>query len=167
MKKLLSTLLIVMTISHISSCNDDISYYKDEEITLVEKTKNPSIINGRLFFKSEEDFKSYYSNLDSKNIEEISKELDSKLYSKNFNSLVPYITEYTDPSILEKISSQSSSLNSKSSMKVQMDEDILDHFDDLEDVIGDDLFASFLNSNSEVQIANEIYNVYRSRFIYC
>jgi len=37
------------------------------------------------------------------------------------------------------------------------DDDIFDYIDDLEDVIGDDLFAAFLNNDAEIQVADDIY----------
>ena len=154
MKKILTTLLIALSITSISSCDEDVTSSLIEETSINSNTQNGSIVNGRLYFKSEDDFKSYYSKLDSKNLEQISNELDSKLYSKDFNSLVPYFTEYTSPDVIKEFTE--TSLNSITSTSLT-NEDILDHFDDMEDVIGDDLFAAFLNNNSEIQISNEIY----------
>lgn len=37
------------------------------------------------------------------------------------------------------------------------DDDYLSNIDDLEDIIGDEAFASFLNSDAEIQVGNEIY----------
>lgn len=37
------------------------------------------------------------------------------------------------------------------------DEDILEDFDDLEDVFGEEVFNSFLNQEAELQVANQIY----------
>ena len=48
---------------------------------------------------------------------------------------------------------QTKSLNRNSIVE----EDIFEHLDDLEDIIGDDTFAAFLNSDAEILVANEIY----------
>ncbi|GGE99951.1 hypothetical protein SAMN05443634_102211 [Chishuiella changwenlii] len=145
MKKLLPTLVIICSIL---SCQDEISNEIKEQYNSNQQ-QNGSIIEGRLFFKSEEDFREYHSNLDSKEIDQISNEMETKLYSKNFISLVPYISEHSTPSVVEKIS--------KSYSNSIPEDDILEHFDDLEDILGDDLFASLLNSNSEIQIGDDIY----------
>ncbi|MDH0659344.1 hypothetical protein ACTS91_03820 [Empedobacter falsenii] len=110
MKKILTTLLIALSITSISSCDEDVTSSLIEETSINSNTQNGSIVNGRLYFKSEDDFKSYYSKLDSKNLEQISNELDSKLYSKDFNSLVPYFTEYTSPDVIKEFTE--TSLNS-------------------------------------------------------
>jgi hypothetical protein len=36
-------------------------------------------------------------------------------------------------------------------------EAIFDYLDDLEDIVGDDTFAAFLNNNAEILVADEIY----------
>lgn len=133
-------MLIALSITSISSCDEDVTSSLIEETSINSNTQNGSIVNGRLYFKSEDDFKSYYSKLDSKNLEQISNELDSKLYSKDFNSLVPYFTEYTSPDVIKEFTE--TSLNSITSTSLT-NEDILDHFDDMEDVIGDDLLLPF------------------------
>ena len=53
MKKILTTLLIALSITSISSCDEDVTSSLIEETSINSNTQNGSIVNGRLYFKSE------------------------------------------------------------------------------------------------------------------
>lgn len=115
-------------------------------------------MDGRLYFPSKEIFQSYYSEILEKDEEDIANILDSRFYKKGFYSLVPILNERTESlhgeKHIEQFKKQSISLNGRDTPTT---EEILNHFDDLEEIVGEDVFESFLNSEAEIQVGNKIY----------
>ena len=121
---------------------------------------------GRLYFANKESLQYYYEKVKNESEEVIAKYIDSK----NIISLRPIVTEQNEQIILAKTQTRINALKDEN-LKVQMgkiasvknmmaylnDEEIKDDIDDLEDVIGDDAFAAFLNNNGEIQVENKIY----------
>lgn len=138
------------------SCEDDLveSSYKSNN--------NGSIINGRLFFQSKEEFNKVYKNIADKDEIEISKYF-MPLYEKGFYSLIPIATENNERFLANHYNKLNQKNNlgknnfNKDGSSALEEETVFDYFDDLEDIIGDVAFASFLNSDAEIQIANDIY----------
>jgi hypothetical protein len=127
-----------------------------------------TVVKGRLYFPTQEDFTREYDNIKEKTDKEIYNKV-SKFYSEDFLSLRPIVTTENEQEVYEKllirkekfidykIKSASISRGSNTNSFKISDEDFLDHIDDLEDIIGDEAFASFLNSNGEIQIGTKIY----------
>src|SRR5690606_24206824 len=154
MKKTFNLLILFLTIILLSCQNDD-------NIVINENFDEPNselkIIDGRLYFPDKASFENYYQFIKEKNDDEFADIFAKKLYSKGFKSLVPKLNEttieqyaqmhidsYIDNTIMQK--------NSSSDY-----DDIVEHFDDVEDIFGDEVFESFLNSDAEIQIGNDIY----------
>ena len=127
-----------------------------------------TVVNGRLYFPTQEDFTREYDNIKEKTDKEIYNQV-SKFYSEDFLSLRPIVTIENEQEVYEKllirkekfidykIKSANLSRGSNTNSYRVSDEDFLDHIDDLEDIIGDEAFASFLNSDAEIQIGTKIY----------
>jgi hypothetical protein len=116
------------------------------------------VLNGRLYFPNKSTFQSFYSNLKEKEEYEIADILESKFYSKDFYSLKPIVNDKTEQSQVQRHLSKIK--NNKTGLKYKTtvpDEELIDNFDDLEDIFGEDVFASFLNQEAELQVADEIY----------
>lgn len=123
------------------------------------------IKNGRLYFANKESLQHYYDKVKNENEEIIAKYIDSK----GLISLRPIVTEQNEKLILAQTQARINSLKEdklklvgkvaglKNAMAVVNDEQIKDDIDDLEDIIGDDAFAAFLNNNGEIQVDNKIY----------
>lgn len=111
--------------------------------------------NGRLYFANKESLQHYYDNVKNENEEIIAKYIDSK----GLISLRPIVTEQNEKLILAQTQARINSLKEdklklvgkvaglKNATAVVNDEQIKDDIDDLEDIIGDDAFAAFLNNN--------------------
>ncbi len=153
--KLLLALLIIFY-----SCNQDDMSVSDGNKTLenIDLTKI-DVVDGRLYFPNLETFQDYYYTVRDKSENEVADILDAKFYQKGFYSLVPILNERTEGLFAQKhidnIQEQSQTLYGKASAPTI--EDILDHFDDLEEIVGEEVFESFLNSEAEIQIGNNIY----------
>jgi hypothetical protein len=118
-----------------------------------------SIKNGRLFFQSKEAFVRIYQKYANASDDKISTFLQP-FYEKGFYSLRPIVTEKNEEflynhynKIIKKEIYYKKSVSKTSSAVI----DAYDYMDELEDVIGDDTFASLLNTSAEIQVGAEIY----------
>mgnify|MGYP003608347328 CR=1 FL=1 len=136
------------------------------EDELVEKNSNQNSIskatlkNGRLWFQSKEEFSKTFQSLADASEYEIYNYFQP-LYEKGFYSLRPIVTEKNEEFLYKhyiKIvkNNELYRTSSRSSMD-EDDESIFDYLDDLEDIVGDDVFAAFLNNEAEIVIADDIY----------
>lgn len=125
-----------------------------------------SVVKGRLYFPNKESLQYAYNNVKNEDDEVIAKYIDSK----NIISLRPVITEENEKLVAEKLGLRVQQLkNNKRLMKSNSviaqsiisnnldNDDIAEHLDDLEDIIADDAYAAFLNSDAEIQVADKIY----------
>jgi hypothetical protein len=122
-----------------------------------------SIKNGRLFFQSKDALVRIYQKYADESDEKINAFLQP-LYEEGFYSLRPIATEKNEEFLYKHYNkiikneilykSSISKTNMKTSAIVV---DGFDYLDELEDVIGDDTFASFLNTSAEIQVGTEIY----------
>lgn len=153
-----SYLLVVAFLSVItvfSSCQkDEIEIPNDESNS--EQTNNESIVDGRLSFQDKSSLENKLLKLKEQDIE-ISCEQMGKLYDKGFKSMQPLIyaddveraTKHINQRPKFKNVFQSNSL---SKTKSTAEQDSL-----VEQIIGDDEFASMLNENGEIQVGDSIY----------
>jgi len=123
---------------------------------------NANTKNGRLYFPSIQAFSEQYTAVKDLSDDELYDEM-SKLYSKDFINLRPIVTDNNENKIYEQIQRRKEKVfkiiakNSRYNNLKMTDENVLDNIDDIEDIIGDDAFASFLNGDAEVQIGEDIY----------
>ncbi|WP_299100809.1 hypothetical protein [uncultured Winogradskyella sp.] len=132
--------------------NSDLSIYSDDEV---------KVTNNRLHFNSLETLTTFYDIYKNES-EEILFEFVEPFYSKGFFSLRPPITETNEDYIYDLILKVYDNSDSSNQKKSNINENkngnsLLDSIDELEDLIGDDAFAAFLNNNAEIQIDNKIY----------
>lgn len=107
-------------------------------------------------FDSKEQFTHTYQLLNENLIaapDKTAKDLYDQLYSKGFQSLYPVVDNMDTYGILESAyENTSNSLIEKSVSSI----DAMEHFDDLEDVLGEASFSALLNSQAEIQIGTKI-----------
>ena len=151
MNKIKSFILLSFFALGLNSCENEIV-----ETNSTQSFKDVvTIKNGRLSFKSKESFARVYKEYAEASDEKLIKYF-KPLYKSGFYSLRPISTVENEKFLYDhyiKIVKNNTMVvnNNKSN------EDIFDYLDDLEDIIGDDAFAAFLNNNAEILVADEIY----------
>lgn len=78
------------------------------------------------------------------------------LYEQGFYSLRPIVIEENENFLYEHYRKFFKNDNPTQARGID-NEEIFDYLDDLEDIVGDDAFAAFLNEKAEILIADEIY----------
>lgn len=154
MNKIKSLLIILFITTGIISCDDELV---DKEISQ-NPTNIATIKNGRLSFQSKEEFEKKFQELADAE-ENVLYNYFQPLYKKGFYSLRPIVTEKNEDFLYEhylKIVNINDPLPKKSNRSTE-EEDIFDYLDDLEEIVGDDVFAAFLNNEAEIIIADDIY----------
>lgn len=115
---------------------------------------NLKIVDGRLVFENKELFAKFYKKYADASDAELGK-LFQPLYEKGFYSLRPIVLEENEKFLYEhynKLEAQPLRKNF-----TQSSDDTFDYLDDLEDIIGDDAFAAFLNNEAEILVQGKIY----------
>ncbi len=115
--------------------------------------------NNRFVFKTKEEFVKKYKESVNLSDELLFKNL-KQYYDQGFLSLRPIISEENEKYIFDhykELLSNKSNLDDQFLKRTSEDIEDLDYFDQIEDVIGDDTFSLFLNSNGEIQIGEDIY----------
>lgn len=136
------------------SCREELETSADKAHVI----EQPSVKNGRLYFPNKESLTATYQDLKKKDLGTVQHFIDAK----GIESLVPIITEKNETEVISELKSRKiESLQKTSSMLMRgepvSDEDIYDDIDDLEEVVGDEVYASMLNGSAEIQIADQIY----------
>jgi hypothetical protein len=148
MKKIAIIAVLIITIFSISSCETELF----DGSSTQKINDDLSLKNGRMVFQSKEALAEFYKEYADASDEKLSKLLDP-MYKNGFYSLRPIVTE-SNESFLHEHYKKKIKTNNQSKV---IEEDAFDYLDDLEDIIGDDAFAAFLNSDAEIQVADEIY----------
>lgn len=151
MRKYKSLFLLFISSIIFFSCEKEILDNNSD----INTTKNVSIKDGRLSFESKEEFTRIYQKLVNANENELFS-FFQPLYEKGFYSLRPIVIEENEKFLYEhykKIVKLEDSFRATN----RSEEDIFDNLDDIEDIIGDDVFAAFLNNDAEILVADEIY----------
>lgn len=118
-----------------------------------------SVVNGRLYFPNKQSLQYVYDQIKDKEEEDIAKYIDDK----GIISLRPVITLENEKLIAEKMSLRMEKLKlNKRFMRVRGSsvnnrEELEDDIDDLEEIVGDDAYGAFLNSDAEIQVGEQIY----------
>ncbi|MDA9254218.1 hypothetical protein N9P37_02140, partial [Flavobacteriaceae bacterium] len=152
--------IFVVFILLFASCNDELETEIIEENAQTVNYDEIQVLNGRLYFPNKSTFQNYYAELRDKNENEVAEILQNKFYSKDFYSLKPIVNEQTEQIQVERHLSKIKSNLNKNGLQQKTtsnDEDLLENFDDLEDIFGEDVFTSFLNQDAELQVDNQIY----------
>lgn len=157
--KFLSTLFTLQLITFLSSCENE--KYDSHQTQLMQN--EIKVRNGRLYFQSKEAFVQSYQNYVNRPEEEINK-LVEPLYKDSFLSLKPIVTEKNEEILFnlyrEKLNLQAPrNTTVKSATDHSLVESAIekDPFESVDELIGDDLFAAYLNTDGEIQIGEEIY----------
>jgi hypothetical protein len=127
----------------------------ENELIETNSINEVTIKNGRLSFQSKEAFANVYKEYAEASDEKLIKYFQP-LYEKGFYSLRPIVTENNENFIYEHYTKNINNNQLRSSTNRES-EDIFDYLDDLEDIIGDDTFAAFLNNDAEILVADEVY----------
>jgi len=162
------------------SCQKDILIDGVNDLNNDYVLKQISVKDGRLFFTTEDILTSKYENIKEKKEIDIYNEM-SKYYSDDFINLRPILTNENENKMKDQLvrrkiklfdfiinknkkdlnninnSGFTSIIQTTPQLTIPTDTNYLENIDDLEDIIGDDAFASFLNGDGEVQVANNIY----------
>jgi hypothetical protein len=156
-------LLTCLVISSLISCQKDDNFvFSPNNIS---ENIEISLVNNRLSFSSKEQLTEIFNEYSDATDEKLYNFLKS-FYNDDFLSLRPPVTKENEEFIYDRIMDvygindqlyKQSSRTTSTQNSVLTEESILDDIDDLEDIIGDDTFAAFLNSDAEIQVENEIY----------
>ena len=81
------------------------------------------------------------------------------LYEKGFYSLRPIVTESNEQFLYDHYIKivKNNQLLKASNNAIENEDGPFDYLDDLEDIVGDDVFAAFLNNDAEILIDSKIY----------
>ena len=153
-------IVLLITILLLNSCREDqLSMSNSQTVIISEATTK----NGRLYFPNKESLQATYNELKSSQPIEI----EQFVKEKEIQSLRPVITENNEKEVMaimkERIKSVSrlylNTIANTSNNVVESltDEDIYKDIDDMEEIIGDDAYSAMLNSNAEIQVADNIY----------
>lgn len=118
-----------------------------------------TVKNGRLYFPNKESLKATYQSLKNKDKDQ----LEEYIEKKGIHSLRPIITENNEEEVINEIKQRKSSLLKSSSASAKVtngkisNEDILEDIDDMEEIVGDDVYSAMLNDGAEIQVAEDIY----------
>ncbi|PIF33326.1 hypothetical protein CLU81_3925 [Flavobacterium sp. 9] len=157
------------------SCEKDQNSESNEKIASMDKI---NIEDGRLSFPNKTTFSEFYNTSKNEGNDEIASMLEEKFYRKDFYSLKPIVNDETEIKEIQKHFGKikekqltNKSINAKSTSQIVnetiLDEQIIDHYDIVEDIIGDELFLSLLNENAEIQVDNIIYKYTDQGILFC
>ncbi|WP_394758602.1 hypothetical protein [Flavobacterium sp.] len=147
MKKIVIIAVVLIT-TVFSSCETEL--FEDSNSQKI--SADLSLKDGRMVFQSKEALVRVYKQYAEASDEKLSKFLEP-MYKNGFYSLRPIVTESNEVFLFEHYKEK---IRNNDYSKTT-EEDSFDYLDDIEDIIGDDAFAAFLNSDAEIQVADEIY----------
>lgn len=136
------------------SCRQDLlESTSNNEISSNIKITEASVVNGRLYFPDIESLRYAYDKVKDKEDEVIADYIDDK----DIISLRPIVTKENERLSNQKMQIRAMQMKTLSDNDDLTPEQIEDHLDDLEEIVGDDAYAAFLNSDAEIQVGNKIY----------
>lgn len=139
-----------------TSCSEEIAETVSDESKIIEQA---SVKNGRLYFPNKESLGATYLGLKNENPESV----QNFINEKGIESLVPIITANNEDEVIDKLKSRKlnflKNTNSRNldTNTIISDEDIYEDIDDLEEIVGDEVYAAMLNGEAEIQVADNIY----------
>lgn len=155
MKKIKSIFFITFLAIFTFSCEDElIERNTSQDINGIAKIKD-----GRLWFQSKEEFSKTFQSLANASEDELYNYFQP-LYEKGFYSLRPIVTEKNEEFLYNhyiKIIKNAPLLRTSNRNSEDSEDGVFDYLDDLEDIIGDDVFSAFLNNEAEILVESKIY----------
>ncbi|AOM80210.1 hypothetical protein BFS30_25435 [Pedobacter steynii] len=120
-----------------------------------------NVIDGRLYFASKEELQTLFDELKEADEETIASYIDAT----GIASLRPVVTESNEKNIYDKTVSRIGALkenrrfmsSKNASVRLENIEQMIDDIDNLQEIVGDDIYAGLLNSDGEIQIGGDIY----------
>lgn len=161
-KKQLLGIAIISIFATFNSCREELIM---SDVTQPQAQIEGAITkNGRLYFPNKESLTFAYDKIKNAEDEVIADYIDSK----NIISLRPIVTEKNENKIGKQLKERIALLKSNKRYityleskgiqnKTENNEEIADDIDDLEEIVGDDAYAAFLDSRAEIQVADKIY----------
>ncbi|MEO8254946.1 MAG: hypothetical protein ABI554_11230 [Flavobacterium sp.] len=150
-------LILLLTIC-CTSCENDSS---KDSFNKSNSAKQITVENGRIYFPDKTAFQDFYNKSKNESSDEIASLLEEEFYKKDFYSLKPIVNNDTEINEVQRHFNkikQSHLLKSVNSKNTSLTDDtIIEHYDELDDILGDDLFQSLLNENGEIQVGDIIY----------
>lgn len=141
------------------SCTTEDDLQLQEQNIIQDNLEEIQVIDGRMYFPNITTFQSYYKETKNKEDDDIADLLQDKFYSKDFYSLIPIVNDRTEQQQitrhLENILGNSA--NNTYQRNSTVDDDLLENFDDIEEMFGEEVYASFLNQDAEIYIGDTIY----------
>ena len=132
-----------------TSCSELETDQKEDNLT----TAKVSVKEGRLYFPTKELFKEYMGKYIDASEKDLAAFFDP-LYANGFYSLRPIVTEQNEQLVYNQYIKLNNVPKTKTSKSI---DDYFDYLDEIEDIIGDDVFAAFLNEKAEIQIEDIVY----------
>ncbi|OAB79579.1 hypothetical protein [Cochleicola gelatinilyticus] len=145
-------IVMILAVFSFSSCEND--YFEGEVQNTINYGNEISVIDGRMYFPNREVFVETFKGYADESNDKIFSYM-SKHYNNDFVSLRIPVTENNEEEVL-KIYEKKIELLPNGILNRSVG-DLYDDIDDLEDIIGDDAFSAFLNSDAEIQVADKIY----------
>lgn len=142
------------------SCRQEVLQQSTNEQTAT-VIADATVKSGRLYFLNKESLTNTYEKFKNVDDEVISNYIDRK----GIISLRPIVTKQNEELINKRIGERINLLKKNKrfmasknvSVRITNKEEIIDEIDDLEEIVGDDTYGAFLNSNAEIQVADEIF----------
>ena len=161
-KKIFFSVAIFSIIATTNSCREELVVNESAQNEVV--LSEGSVKNGRLYFPNKESLTYAYDKVKNAEDEVIADYVDEK----DIISLRPVVTESNENKIGAQLEERVNLLKNNRryikylsskgiQSKLENNEDVTDDIDDLEEIVGDDAYAAFLNSEAEIQVANDIY----------
>lgn len=154
MKKLKSFIYLSILAFGLNSCDNELIESNSTQNINDEVTIN----NGRLSFQSKESFARVFKEFAEASDAKLFKYFQP-LYEEGFYSLRPIVTESNEQFVYNHYIKlvKNNQLLKTSNNALENEDGPFDYLDDLEDIVGDDVFAAFLNNNAEILIDSKIY----------
>ncbi|MFH6990134.1 hypothetical protein ACHRVW_20540 [Flavobacterium collinsii] len=150
--------IVLLSLPCFISCDKD----RIEEGNETHLSNKITIENGRIAFPNKALFQDFYDNLKKENYNQMASYMEENFYKKNFYSLQPIVNDETEIREIQKHfakAKQNQLTNKSTNSKTNLitDDAIIEHYDELDEIIGEDLFQGLLNENAEIQVGNTIY----------
>lgn len=131
--------------------------FQSDQIENIDLDVTTKIVNGRLKFENKDSFTRAYQTMKDANEGKKMKYFENK-YNSQFQSLVPVIGKNANQQLEDYRRLIDTKIKVDGTSKSVSNDDITEHFDDLEDVFGEDTYANFLNHEAELQVGDTIYS---------
>lgn len=154
-KEKLSLIFLVLLPTLFISCQKDLLLEKDTDAGIYSKSGGISVIEGRLYFPNNESLGEVFTSYADASESELYYYMQ-EFYDNGFFSLRPPVYEGNEDAIVTQYEERVATFFDKYG-SIMETEVIYEKIDDTQFVIGSDVFAAFLNENSEIHVGSKIY----------